>query len=78
MTSLEEDQLLDTSKDSGGARVIEAFLSSDANAKQKRKLIVKYVRCYMPISTLIMMEDPFFFFFFFFVMVFDFEIFFKT
>lgn len=41
MTSLEEDQLLDTSKDSGGARVIEAFLSSDANAKQKRKLIVK-------------------------------------
>ncbi|XP_071716209.1 pumilio homolog 23 [Rutidosis leptorrhynchoides] len=41
MTSLEEDQLLDTTKDSGGARVIEAFLSSDANAKQKRKLIVK-------------------------------------
>lgn len=41
MTSLEEDHLLDTIKDSGGARVIEAFLNSDASGKQKRKLIVK-------------------------------------
>nr|XP_043623770.1 pumilio homolog 23 [Erigeron canadensis]XP_043623771.1 pumilio homolog 23 [Erigeron canadensis] len=41
MTSLEEDQLLDTTKDSGGARVIEAFLSSDASGKQKRKLVIK-------------------------------------
>lgn len=43
MTSLEENQLIDTTKDSGGARVIEAFLSSDASGKQKRKLVVKYV-----------------------------------
>ncbi|KAD6794826.1 hypothetical protein E3N88_05722 [Mikania micrantha] len=42
MTSLEENQLLDTSKDSGGARVIEAFLDSEASGKQKRKLIVKF------------------------------------
>nr|GEX83141.1 pumilio homolog 23 [Tanacetum cinerariifolium] len=41
MTSLEEDHLLDTIKDSGGARVIEAFLTSDASGKQKRKLIIK-------------------------------------
>ncbi|XP_076885775.1 pumilio homolog 23-like [Bidens hawaiensis] len=42
MTSLEENQLLDTTKDSGGARVIEAFLYSEASGKQKRKLIIKY------------------------------------
>ncbi|KAI3775169.1 hypothetical protein L1987_49738 [Smallanthus sonchifolius] len=42
MTSLEENHLLDTSKDSGGARVIEAFLDSEASGKQKRKLIVKF------------------------------------
>ncbi|XP_024980355.1 pumilio homolog 23 isoform X2 [Cynara cardunculus var. scolymus] len=41
MTSLEEDHLLDTSKDSGGSRVIEAFLNSNASGKQKRKLVVK-------------------------------------
>ncbi|KAJ9537636.1 LOW QUALITY PROTEIN: hypothetical protein OSB04_030369 [Centaurea solstitialis] len=41
MTSLEEDHLLDTTKDSGGARVIEAFLNSNASGKQKRKLVVK-------------------------------------
>ncbi|KAL7599678.1 pumilio homolog 23 [Lactuca sativa] len=41
MTSLEEDHLLDTTKDNGGARVIEAFLTSNASTKQKRKLIVK-------------------------------------
>ncbi|KAJ0744968.1 putative nucleolar protein [Helianthus annuus] len=42
MTSLEENQLLDTTKDSGGARVIEAFLNSEASGKQKRKLIIKF------------------------------------
>lgn len=42
MTSLEEDYLLETSKDNGGARVIEAFLTSNASTKQKRKLIVKF------------------------------------
>ncbi|KAI7737970.1 hypothetical protein M8C21_004932 [Ambrosia artemisiifolia] len=42
MTSLEENHLLDTTKDSGGARVIEAFLNSEASGKQKRKLIIKF------------------------------------
>lgn len=46
MTSLEEDHLLDTTKDNGGARVIEAFLTSNASTKQKRKLIVKYATFY--------------------------------
>lgn len=47
MTSLEENQLLDATKDSGGARVIEAFLNSEASGKQKRKLIIKYVRLFL-------------------------------
>ncbi|EPS70418.1 hypothetical protein M569_04339 [Genlisea aurea] len=41
LTSLEADRILEVSKDPAGARVIEAFLSSDASAKQKRKLIIK-------------------------------------
>lgn len=43
ITSLEADHLLEASKDSRGARVIEAFLSSNASGKLKRKLVVKYV-----------------------------------
>uniref|UniRef100_A0A5B7AFA3 Pumilio 23 n=1 Tax=Davidia involucrata TaxID=16924 RepID=A0A5B7AFA3_DAVIN len=41
ITSMEADHVLEASKDSGGARVIEACLSSNASAKQKRKLVVK-------------------------------------
>lgn len=40
---MEADYVLETAKDSGGARVIEAFLSSDATVKLKRRLISKYV-----------------------------------
>lgn len=43
ITSLEEDHVLQAAKDSGGARVIEGFLGSNASGKQKRKLVVKYV-----------------------------------
>ncbi|KAG8364895.1 hypothetical protein BUALT_Bualt18G0046100 [Buddleja alternifolia] len=39
--SLEDNQVLEASKDPSGARVIEAFLSSNAPAKQKRKLVIK-------------------------------------
>lgn len=68
MTSLEENQLIDTTKDSGGARVIEAFLSSDASGKQKRKLVVKYVLIFyfqwkIQLSFLILMFDVIIFFF---------------
>ncbi|KAK4427451.1 Pumilio23 [Sesamum alatum] len=41
ITSLEENQVLEASKDPAGARVIEAFLTSNASAKQKRKLVSK-------------------------------------
>ncbi|KAI5336621.1 hypothetical protein L3X38_015889 [Prunus dulcis] len=41
ITSLNADNILEAAKDSGGARVIEAFLSSDASAKLKRRLIMK-------------------------------------
>ncbi|CAK9144687.1 unnamed protein product [Ilex paraguariensis] len=41
ITSLEADHVLAASRDSGGARVIEAFLTSNASVKQKRKLVVK-------------------------------------
>lgn len=40
---MEADSILEAAKDKGGARVIEAFLSSDASAKRKRRLIAKYV-----------------------------------
>ncbi|KAL0441300.1 UNVERIFIED_CONTAM: Pumilio23 [Sesamum radiatum] len=36
ITSLEENQVLEASKDPAGVRVIEAFLTSNASAKQKR------------------------------------------
>lgn len=40
---MEIDHVLQTAKDAGGARVIEAFLSSNASGKQKHRLIMKYV-----------------------------------
>ncbi|CDO97786.1 unnamed protein product [Coffea canephora] len=41
ITSLEDSQVLEASKDACGSRVIEAFLSSNASSKQKRKLVIK-------------------------------------
>ncbi|KAL8113624.1 hypothetical protein AgCh_020811 [Apium graveolens] len=41
ITSLEADHVLHALKDFGGARVIEAFLCSNASGKQKRKLVVR-------------------------------------
>lgn len=43
ITSLEEHHVLEASKDRSGSRVIESFLNSNASAKQKRKLVAKYV-----------------------------------
>lgn len=42
LTSMKAEQTIETAKDSSGARVIEAFLASNAATKQKRKLINKY------------------------------------
>ncbi|PIN13745.1 putative RNA-binding protein [Handroanthus impetiginosus] len=39
--SLEDNHVLEASKDPAGARVIEAFLNSNVSAKQKRKLVIK-------------------------------------
>ncbi|KAM1010887.1 hypothetical protein ACFX13_047045 [Malus domestica] len=41
ITCLNADNILEIAKDSKGAHVIEAFLSSDASAKLKRRLIMK-------------------------------------
>ncbi|CAH2066912.1 unnamed protein product [Thlaspi arvense] len=41
LTSMKPEHTIETAKDSSGARVIEAFLASNANTKQKRKLIIK-------------------------------------
>ncbi|KAM7262886.1 hypothetical protein ACFE04_000569 [Oxalis oulophora] len=41
ITSMEAEYVLETAKDPGGARVIEAFLSSNASVKLKRRLITK-------------------------------------
>ncbi|CAI9767007.1 unnamed protein product [Fraxinus pennsylvanica] len=40
ITSLEDNHVLEASKDPGGARVIEAFLNSNASTKHKRKLVI--------------------------------------
>lgn len=40
---MEDNHVLETAKDAGGSRVIEAFLSSGASGKQKRRLVTKYV-----------------------------------
>lgn len=42
LTSMKPEHIIETAKDSSGARVIEAFLASNAAAKQKRRLIIKY------------------------------------
>lgn len=39
---MKPEHIIETAKDSSGARVIEAFLASNAAAKQKRRLIIKY------------------------------------
>ncbi|KAL6996184.1 hypothetical protein U1Q18_006318 [Sarracenia purpurea var. burkii] len=41
ITSMEADHVLEVSKDFGGQRVIEAFLSSNASGKHKRRLVMK-------------------------------------
>lgn len=41
ISSMEAEHVLETAKDARGARVIEAFLASDASTKQKRRLVVK-------------------------------------
>ncbi|XVF27153.1 hypothetical protein REPUB_Repub14bG0082100 [Reevesia pubescens] len=41
ITSMEAEHVLEAAKDAGGARVIEAYLASDASTKQKRRLVVK-------------------------------------
>ena len=38
---METDHVLEAAKDAGGARVIEAFLSSNASKKHKQRLVVK-------------------------------------
>ncbi|XP_010271078.1 PREDICTED: pumilio homolog 23 isoform X3 [Nelumbo nucifera] len=40
--SMEADHVLEVAKDAGGGRVLESFLGSDASAKHKRKLLVKF------------------------------------
>lgn len=40
---MDAEHVLEVAKDRGGARVIEAFLSSDASGKLKRRLVMKYV-----------------------------------
>ncbi|XP_024006655.1 pumilio homolog 23 isoform X2 [Eutrema salsugineum] len=41
LTSMQAEHTIETAKDSSGARVIEAFLASNAATKQKRRLIIK-------------------------------------
>ncbi|GAV87319.1 hypothetical protein CFOL_v3_30745 [Cephalotus follicularis] len=41
ITTMEADQVFEAAKDAGGARVIEAFLSSNASLKLKRRVITK-------------------------------------
>ncbi|KAK8641930.1 hypothetical protein V6N13_011298 [Hibiscus sabdariffa] len=41
ITSMEAEHVLETAKDARGARVLEAFLASNASTKQKRRLVVK-------------------------------------
>lgn len=39
---MEADHVFEAARDAGGARVIEAFLGSNASGKQKHRLILKY------------------------------------
>lgn len=41
---MDADHVLEAAQDARGARVIEAFLASDTSTKQKRRLVVKYVK----------------------------------
>ncbi|OMO66008.1 hypothetical protein COLO4_30871 [Corchorus olitorius] len=41
IASMEAEHVLEVAKEVGGARVIEAFLASDASTKPKRRLVVK-------------------------------------
>ncbi|KAG7992149.1 hypothetical protein I3843_02G113500 [Carya illinoinensis] len=41
ITSMETDHVLEVVKDRGGARVVEAFLTSNASGKLKRRLVMK-------------------------------------
>ncbi|KAF8111247.1 hypothetical protein N665_0076s0234 [Sinapis alba] len=41
LTSMKPEHTFETAKDSSGARVVEAFLASNAATKQKRRLIIK-------------------------------------
>ena len=40
---METDHVLEAAKDAGGARVVEAFLSSNASKKHKQRLVARYV-----------------------------------
>lgn len=42
LTSMKAEHTIETAKDSNGGRVIEAFLTSNAATKQKRRLLIKY------------------------------------
>ncbi|CAO2148264.1 unnamed protein product [Urochloa humidicola] len=42
LLALEDDQVIQISKDSGGSRVLEAFLGSSATAKRKFKVFGKF------------------------------------
>ncbi|CAN7040751.1 unnamed protein product [Brassica rapa subsp. trilocularis] len=39
---MKAEHTIETAKDSNGGRVIEAFLTSNAATKQKRRLLIKY------------------------------------
>lgn len=43
ITSMEADHVLEAAKDAAGARVIEAYLGSKVSAKQKHRVVLKYV-----------------------------------
>lgn len=40
---MEAEHVYEAAKDAGGARVLEAFLGSNASVKQKCRLVMKYV-----------------------------------
>ncbi|KAJ8447540.1 hypothetical protein Cgig2_031153 [Carnegiea gigantea] len=61
LTSMESSHVLETAKDGAGARVIEAFLGSNASDKQKKKLIKKYTlhpHFYLPFLSLVSYAFP--------------------
>lgn len=57
---MKPEYTVETAKDPSGARVIEAFLASNAASKQKRRLIIKYallryVLCFRRLLLILMM-----------------------